>query len=200
MVDAVSWNMNKPITGNIADWFGGKRILDKEVDHFDPFAGVFDPAKDTGTRNIRYGVGFCGENFLTPVNLVSEIVQNPVIFRLPNTPNWVRGVINLRGNVVPVIDLDAHPDYKTAEISDARTLIVINRGEAAMGLFIDRYPVMLDFDGEDVSEMSGSEFVSKVAGEYILSTTKVGESIYYEIDYASFFLELTHAYFNQFKQ
>ena len=167
---------------------------DKGFEHFDPFAGVVDIVGGDKNRNVRYGIRFCGESYLTPANTITEVVQNHTIYTLPNMPIWITGMINLRGNVVPVFDLNVHPDYKVpAQISDAKVsnkLIVIDQDKSAVGLFIDNYPVVINLDGDDVSKAPNSGVEPKVAGEHLLGAIKVGESIYYEIDFDAFFTKL----------
>lgn len=172
---------------------------------------IDDPSAFTGLvggegegRNVRYGVKLCGKGLLTPKDVVSEIVNNFAVFGLPNTDKWISGLINLRGNIVPIFDLMSHPDFhqgdapKTAGNKD-KELLIIGQGEDAVGVMVDGYPKTLDLDGDDVEfrdevdEQELGETFGALAS-HALKSVKVDQEVYYEIDYDAFFSELSGAY------
>ena len=55
---------------------------------------------------------------------VHEILRFPDITRLPNTPEFIKGVINLRGNVIPVVDVRIRFGFPTGEITELTRIIV----------------------------------------------------------------------------
>ena len=91
-------------------------------------------------EQVRYGARVGGLRFLLPEDTVSEVVDRPEIFSIPNTASWFEGLINLRGNVVPVFDL--RELLGTAPIAGERQmLLVIDKGEKALAIAIDGLPV-----------------------------------------------------------
>ncbi len=68
---------------------------------------------------------------------VHEIMRMPDIARLPNTPPFVKGVINLRGNVIPVVDVRERFGFPVTEITDSTRIIVIESMEKLVGLLVD---------------------------------------------------------------
>ncbi len=91
-------------------------------------------------KQVRYGVRIGGLSLLLPEDTVSEVLERPKIFPVPNTTSWFEGLINLRGNVVPVFDL--RELFGTAPIAGERQmLLVIDKGENALGIAIDGLPV-----------------------------------------------------------
>jgi purine-binding chemotaxis protein CheW len=68
---------------------------------------------------------------------VHEILRMPEITRLPNTPSYIRGVINLRGNVIPVVDVRDRFGLPVAEVTDLTRIIVVEVGEKLVGLLVD---------------------------------------------------------------
>ncbi len=68
---------------------------------------------------------------------VHEIMRMPDIARLPNTPPFVKGVINLRGNVIPVVDVRERFGFPVTEITDLTRIIVIESMEKLVGLLVD---------------------------------------------------------------
>ena len=63
--------------------------------------------KNNSEQSVRQYLTFLigGEEYAVSLLKVKEIIEYDVVTTIPKTPAWVRGVINLRGNVVPVIDL-----------------------------------------------------------------------------------------------
>lgn len=83
--------------------------------------------------------------FLFPVDVGREVVAPPTVSRIPNTPSWLRGLANVRGSLVPVVDA-------AAVLGIARTvgtpsyLLIFGQGDNAIGLTIDGLPRLLDID------------------------------------------------------
>jgi purine-binding chemotaxis protein CheW len=68
---------------------------------------------------------------------VHEIIRMPEITRLPNTPGFIKGVINLRGSVIPVVDVRDRFGFPAGEVTDLTRIIVIEIGEKLVGLLVD---------------------------------------------------------------
>lgn len=80
------------------------------------------PAEEAPRQYLRLGVG--NEMFATAIDAVREILEFGQLTPLPQTPPFVRGVMNLRGAVVPVIDIGARFGEEAAEVG-RRTCIVV---------------------------------------------------------------------------
>ncbi|MBE0437666.1 MAG: purine-binding chemotaxis protein CheW, partial [Methylomicrobium sp.] len=65
------------------------------------------------------------DNFAIGILDVKEIIEISNITRVPMTPDYIRGVINLRGNVVPVIDLSARLDRHPSEITKRSCIVLV---------------------------------------------------------------------------
>lgn len=110
---------------------------------------------------------------------VQEIIQMQRITRIPRAPQYVRGVINLRGRVVPVIDLRAKFGMERIEDTD-KTCIVVAQIEAAsrgvtMGLIIDEVREVVDIPAGDIQEPPS--FESSIDTAFIMGIGKTGESV-----------------------
>ena len=110
---------------------------------------------------------------------VQEIIQLQSITRVPRTPPYVRGVINLRGKVIPVVDLRAKFGIEPAEDTERTCIIVvqIHVGDALLviGILIDEVREVLDIRAENIEE--SPSFGSSVETEFILGMGKVGTSV-----------------------
>ena len=77
------------------------------------------------------------EKYGTDINTVREIIRMPTVTQMPGTPEHVRGVINLRGRVIPVVDLRTRFRLPATELTaDTRVLVVDIAGES-IGVVVD---------------------------------------------------------------
>jgi len=97
----------------------------------------------------RYGYRVAGFGFLVGERVLSEVVIAPTIFPVPKAPEWLLGLANVRGNIVPVFDLWKFVRTQMPE-RDTRTVLVLNLGEAAVGLVIDNLPKPVPLDSQTV--------------------------------------------------
>jgi purine-binding chemotaxis protein CheW len=118
-----------------------------------------------------------GEEYAISLLKVKEIIEYDVVTEIPKTPPWVRGVINLRGNVVPVIDL-AVKFRLPASVAGKLTCIVIIEveceGEATvMGVMADSVRQVVDLKAEEI-EVPPS-FGTRVKVDYLLGMARSGK-------------------------
>ncbi len=110
---------------------------------------------------------------------VREIIGYIDVTAVPQTPHYVKGVINLRGQVIPVIDLRAKFGIETAQVTDETCIIVVEITEANRkfntGIIVDRVQEVLDIAGEEIEE--APQFGPSVNTDFILGMGKVGQSV-----------------------
>jgi len=110
---------------------------------------------------------------------VREIIGYMEITAVPQTPHYVKGVINLRGQVIPVIDLRTKFGMETKEITEESCIIVVeihqNDREFSTGVAVDRVVEVLDIAGEDIED--APQFGSNVNTDFVLGMGKVGDSV-----------------------
>jgi purine-binding chemotaxis protein CheW len=78
-----------------------------------------------------------GQEFCVDIMVIREIRGWTNATALPQSPAFVRGVINLRGAVLPIVDLAARLGFDAAEISDRHVIIVAQIGTQVVGLLVD---------------------------------------------------------------
>ena len=78
-----------------------------------------------------------GEIYGIPITLVQEIIRYREITRIPRTSEYVRGVLNLRGQIVPVIDLRKRLGLPSAEETNSSRIVVIEMDENVVGMIVD---------------------------------------------------------------
>ena len=101
------------------------------------------------------------------------------ITSVPQTPNHVKGVINLRGQVIPVIDLRAKFSMDTADVTDQTCIIVVETSQGkrtfSTGIVVDHVQEVLDIAGEKIEK--APQFDSSVDTNFILGMGKIGETV-----------------------
>jgi purine-binding chemotaxis protein CheW len=125
-----------------------------------------------------------GEEYAVGILRVREIIEYGVVTRVPTTPPWVRGVLNLRGGVVPVIDLAVKFGLPPGEIT-ARTCIVIVEVEiggetALMGVVADAVSQVMEVQPQDVEPPPS--FGTRVRLEYLKGMAKADKKFVLLLD------------------
>ena len=119
------------------------------------------------------------EEFGLEILKVQEIIKMMDITRVPRTPSFVRGVINLRGKVIPVVDLRLKFDMETRESTDKTCIIVVSvkrsNGSVIMGIIVDEVSEVMDVAGESIEPPP--QFGGAVDTAFILGMGKVGERV-----------------------
>lgn len=106
----------------------------------------FDPPKEELGGNDsyavaqRYGFHVGGIGLLIRPDTVAEMFEQATIFPIPNASPWLRGLINLRGNLVPVYDLRMLLEAADENEQPAQRLLILDRGDNMVGLLIDGLP------------------------------------------------------------
>jgi purine-binding chemotaxis protein CheW len=119
------------------------------------------------------------EEFGLEILKVQEIIKMMDITRVPRTPPFVRGVLNLRGKVIPVVDLRLKFDMESKAGTDKTCIIVVTvkrgDGSVVMGIIVDEVSEVLDVAGESIEPPP--EFGSTVDTSFILGMGKVGDRV-----------------------
>jgi len=101
---------------------------------------------------------------------VQEIIGMMGITRVPRTPTFNRGVINLRGKVIPIIDLRAKFNMPAKEHTEHTCIIVVRTGGIELGIVVDKVSEVLDIPAKDIEDTPS--FGINVNTEYIFGIGK----------------------------
>ncbi|WP_101697646.1 chemotaxis protein CheW [Clostridium minihomine] len=93
-----------------------------------------------------------GQIFAIPSGQVVEIVRIQNITLMPKLPPYVKGVINLRGKIVPLIDLRLKLSKPALEYNDQTSIVVTQVDDAVIGLIVDSVDDVTDISAADVNE------------------------------------------------
>jgi purine-binding chemotaxis protein CheW len=111
-----------------------------------------------------------GEEYGLEILKVQEIIGIMDITPVPRTPDHIRGVINLRGKVIPIVDLRLKFLMETAERTSESCIIVVEANRVQTGIVVDKVSEVLDVLGENIED--APNFGADVRTDYILGIGK----------------------------
>jgi len=118
-----------------------------------------------------------GEEYAISIVKVSEIVEFETVTTVPNTPPWIRGVTNLRGRVVPVVDLAVKFGLPASGISKFSGIIiteVLFQGESlTMGVLADSVSQVIELSADEIEETP--PFGTRIKTDYLLGMGALGK-------------------------
>jgi purine-binding chemotaxis protein CheW len=128
-------------------------------------------------KYLTFALG--SEEYGLEILKVREIIGYMDITAVPQTPMYVKGVINLRGQVIPVVDLRAKFGMEVTEVTEETCIIVVETGQGnrkfSTGVVVDRVQEVLDVAGQDIEE--APQFGTTVNTDFILGMGKIGDSV-----------------------
>lgn len=132
--------------------------------------------------NVEYGIG---------ISKIREIIGVMPITQIPQTPPNVKGVLNLRGKVIPVVDLRLRFELEEKEYQDRTCIIIIdiegNDGQVMVGIVVDTVSEVKHIKGEDIEDKpTGLQFNMDY---FILGMAKINESIITILDVDKLFID-----------
>jgi purine-binding chemotaxis protein CheW len=137
-------------------------------------------SRSTQNRDGKYlTFMLAGEEYGISILKVKEIIGLMAITMVPQTPGYVKGVINLRGKVIPVVDLRLKFGISAMDYTERTCIIVVEiRTDAAsilIGIVVDAVSEVLNIKAGDIEETPN--FGSRLQTDYILGMAKAGEGI-----------------------
>ena len=108
--------------------------------------------EDEDTQKDKYlTFHLAGEDYAIAVKYVVEIVGLQRITEVPDTMTFVKGVINLRGKIIPVIDVRLRFRLDSRAYDERTCIIIVDIGEATVGLIVDKVSEVMDIPENQVS-------------------------------------------------
>lgn len=139
------------------------------------------PANDSG-KYLTFGLA--SEQYGLKILKVQEIIGIMDVTRIPKAPGFVRGVINLRGKVIPVVDLRLKFEMEGREDTERTCIIVTqvaqNSHRVTMGIIVDDVSEVIDIDGSQIEPPP--EFGASVDTDFILGMGKVDKKVVMLLD------------------
>ena len=119
-------------------------------------------AVDDGVDSQKYLIFMAGHLKLGVVaEYVVEILNNQIITYLPMLPDFIRGIINMRGQMIPILDIRARLGLPSQADS---LVVVINLGDIQLGILVDAVDQMLDIPKANIHPLPANSTPTLVSG------------------------------------
>lgn len=125
-----------------------------------------------GTNTVcEYGV---------PITKVQEIIPMTAPTRLPQAPNFVEGIINLRGRIIPIIDLKKRFEMGSSEITNETRSVVVEVEGHTVGIIVDEVSEVLRLPVDNIEP--APTIIGGIAAEYLTGVGKVDDRLLILLD------------------
>ena len=127
----------------------------------------------TEIKTIVFSIGT--EDYGIEVDHVKTIERMLPLTRVPKTPKFVKGVINLRGVVVPVIHLAGRFGLNESEPTEESRIIIVSVNDMEVGFIVDAANDVIDIDSDMIE--SPPEIVGGIRAKYLRGVAKIGDRV-----------------------
>jgi len=110
--------------------------------------------------------GLNNQRYALPINNVSEIIRMMEVTKVPNTQHYYKGIINLRGSIVPVMSLNLRLGLEESELGEDSRIIVTELDGRKLGLIVDNVYSVTRYSEDEVekteSVSDGEQFIKGI--------------------------------------
>lgn len=137
---------------------------------------IEDDEDDDNQSNKYLMFNLGSEEYGIDITRITAIEELPQITTIPDMPNFVKGVINLRGKVIPAVDLRLRFGLEEREYDDRTCIVIVSVDESTIGLIVDIVSEVHEIEKNDIGpppsfkNLSGKE-------QYIEGLAKKGEEV-----------------------
>ncbi len=135
-----------------------------------------------GDHSVVQLVGFRldEEDYAIAITKIQEIILMKPITRIPQAPNFIEGLINLRGSVIPIVHLRKRFGLPPREFDDETRTIVVNLHDRTFGCIVDAVTQVMRINTEEIQPVPIS--VRSMARQYISGVAKLDEQLLIILD------------------
>ncbi|WP_373073732.1 chemotaxis protein CheW [Sulfurimonas sp.] len=128
---------------------------------------------NTSSRYLTFFVD--GEQYGVDISRIKEIIAPINITHIPKTPVYVKGVINLRGSVIPVVDVRLKFGMEEKEMDMESAIIIYEVNKVSIGFIVDNVEDVLSIDSKNISD--SPSFGSGIDTSFIESVAEVDNEV-----------------------
>lgn len=120
------------------------------------------------------------EEYAVDIMKVKEVTEYKETVKLPQTPVFVQGIINLRGDITPIINLKKRFDLSESEMQASNRVIVMNLKDKLIGFMVDEASQVITMDDSEIE--SAPNFTSNIDKNFIEGIGKLGDRMIIMLD------------------
>lgn len=131
---------------------------------------------------VEYVVFSLGnEEYGIEISFAQEIIRIPrQIFKMPNMPSYIEGVVNLRGKVIPVIDLKKRFDFEHTERTNDSRLLILDLDNMLLGTIVDDVSEVIKIEDKSIEKLSSE--VSSIGSSNVKGIGKIDKRLILLLD------------------
>lgn len=111
------------------------------------------------------------------IQYVNEIIGFQDITPVPETESYIMGLINLRGKIIPVIDVQKRFGQEPSEYNDRTCIIVVDVKATTVGLIVEKIAEAVEIKDENILPPPTISRVDRIQNKYVYGIAKVGDSV-----------------------
>ena len=115
-----------------------------------PDDDLYDDDDEDTMRDRYLAFRLAEEDYGFPIRCVTEIIAMQRITEMPDVAEYVKGVVNLRGKVIPVMDVRIRFGMPERKYDDRTCIVVVDHEGTAVGLIVDRVAEVIDIPGDQI--------------------------------------------------
>lgn len=117
------------------------------------------------------------EYFGLKIEYVNEIIVSQEITEIPESEDYIKGLINLRGKIIPVIDVRLRFKKEPFEYNDRTCIIVINYRDTVVGLIVEQIAEVVEIQEDNILPSPSMGKSDKPQNNYVYAIGKVGDQV-----------------------
>lgn len=118
-----------------------------------------------------------GEYYAIKIQYVSEIIVYQEITAIPESEDYIKGLINLRGKIIPVIDVRVRFKQEPVEYNDRTCIIIINVNTTVVGLIVEKIAEVVEIEAGNIIPSPSFGKADKSHNKYVYAIGKVGDDV-----------------------
>ena len=154
--------------------------------------------KELETQEGKYVTFKSGnEYYAIKIQYVNEIIVYQEITAIPESEDYIKGLINLRGKIIPVIDVRVRFKQEPVEYTDRTCIIIIDVNSTVVGLIVEKIAEVVEIDEENIIPSPSFGKADKSHNRYVYAIGRVGEDVKLLLDPDKLLNEADIAIINQ---
>ena len=155
----------------------GENQIDINTGYID-LSEDFRASAEEKIHHLRYGIEVCNVNLLFNKNIPCEAIPKATVYPIPNRPPWLLGMINFRGNPVPVFNL-----YNDFSDGFGDIVFVIAHDEQACAIMISTLPIAVRIDEDALEKLAVPENIPDFLKGSVQQVYNIQNVLWMEVDH-----------------
>lgn len=143
----------------------------------DKIANINDELLDDDFQKDRYlAFKINEENYVIEIKYVVEIIGIQGVTQVPNVADYIKGIINIRGNIIPVVEIRMRFGLETVAYTDKSCIVVVEVNNTSIGLIVDEVREVVGIPEKIIVPPPAT--IKGSGSKYISGMGKIGDTVY----------------------